>query len=131
MRLNRQFVTKRKTRKTSSTVASFYADEQFPLPIVRRLRARGHDVLTVQEAGRSNQEIPDEQVLADATALNRAVLTLNRKDFKRLHRLQPDHAGIISCKDDQNWDRITENIDRAIAATSSFKGKLIRVNRQS
>jgi hypothetical protein len=112
-------------------VASFYADEQFPLPIVRRLRARGHDVLTVQEAGRSNQEIPDEQVLADATALNRAVLTLNRKDFKRLHRLQPDHAGIISCKDDQNWDRITENIDRAIAATSSFKGKLIRVNRQS
>ena len=37
------------------------------------------------------------------------VLTLNRKDFKRLHKSHPDHAGIIICTDD--GDR------RAIAST--------------
>jgi len=35
------------------------ADEQFPLPVVQRLRAIGLDVLTVQEAGRGNQRVPD------------------------------------------------------------------------
>jgi hypothetical protein len=48
-----------------------------------------------------------------------------------MHRLQPDHAGIIACKDDQDWERLARNIDRAIAATPSFNHNLIRVNRQS
>ena len=51
-----------------------------------------HDVLTVQEAGRANQKIPDSDVLAFATSSKRAVITENRKDFFRLHRIQPDHA---------------------------------------
>ncbi len=31
-------------------MAQFYADEQFPFPVLELLRALGHDVLTVQEA---------------------------------------------------------------------------------
>jgi predicted nuclease of predicted toxin-antitoxin system len=112
-------------------VAGFYADEQFPLPLVKLLRAMGHDILTVQEAGRANQRIPDAQVLADAKALNRVVLTQNRDDFFRLHRLQPDHTGIIACKFDLDRERAARNIDRAIASTPSFDGNLIRVNRSS
>jgi hypothetical protein len=30
-----------------------YADEDFPLPVVERLRRLGHDVVTVQEDGRA------------------------------------------------------------------------------
>jgi hypothetical protein len=76
-------------------MARLYADEDFPLPVVEALRQLGHDVLTVQEAGRANQGIGDGQVLADATADGRAVLTHNHPDFKRLHRRgRPPHAGI-------------------------------------
>jgi predicted nuclease of predicted toxin-antitoxin system len=78
-------------------MARLYADEQYPYPVVEFLRALGHDVLTVQEAGRANQGIPDPEVLSFATSSNRAVITQNRKDFVRLHRIQPDHAGIIAC----------------------------------
>jgi predicted nuclease of predicted toxin-antitoxin system len=62
-------------------MARFYADEQFPRAATNYLRLLGHDVLTVQEAGNANQKIPDDQVLAYATANNRAVLTINRHQF--------------------------------------------------
>ncbi len=81
-------------------MARLYADEQYPYPVVEFLRALGHDVLTVQEAGRANQGISDSDVLAFATSENHAVITQNRKDFLRLHRIQPDHAGIIACTND-------------------------------
>lgn len=32
-------------------MARFYSNENFPLPVVERLRALGHDVLTTYEAG--------------------------------------------------------------------------------
>ena len=77
-------------------MARLYADEDFPLPVVEGLRRLGHDVLTVQEAGRGNQGIDDATVLADAIADQRAVLTHNHADFKRLHRQGLPHRGIIS-----------------------------------
>jgi len=54
-------------------MARLYADEQYPYPVVKLLRALGHDVLTVQEAGRANQKIPDPDVLAFASSEKRAV----------------------------------------------------------
>jgi hypothetical protein len=39
-------------------MARLYADEQFPREAVLALRNLGHDVLTVQEAGKANQKIP-------------------------------------------------------------------------
>ncbi|GAB4203494.1 MAG: hypothetical protein Fur006_57930 [Coleofasciculaceae cyanobacterium] len=40
-------------------MARLYADEQFPRETVLALRTLGHDILTVQEAGKANQQIPD------------------------------------------------------------------------
>ncbi len=80
-------------------MADFYADENFDYPVVERLRLLGHKVLTVQEAGEQGGD--DPQVLATATAAGRAVLTFNRRDFNRLHKKFPAHAGIVSC----TWDR--------------------------
>ena len=64
-------------------MARLYADEQFPKKVSEKLRAIGHDVLTVQEAGNANLGIPDDEVLAFAVNDNRAVITLNRQDFIR------------------------------------------------
>jgi len=50
------------------------------------LRALGHDVLTALAAGQANQKIPDAQVLAYATSLDRAVVTHNRRDYMRMHK---------------------------------------------
>ncbi|MBW4499718.1 MAG: DUF5615 family PIN-like protein [Scytonema hyalinum WJT4-NPBG1] len=108
-----------------------YADEQFPFQVVECLRELAHDVLTVQEAGLANQRIPDDEVLAFASSNERAVLTLNRKDFKRLHRLQPEHAGIIVCTDDSDRSQFAERIHTAISVQESLRGKLIRVVRPS
>jgi len=58
-------------------MALLFADENFPLPAVRRLRALGHDVVTASEAGLANRSIPDDIILAFATRLGRAVLTLD------------------------------------------------------
>lgn len=105
-----------------------YADEQFPKIVVKLLRDRGHDILTVQEAGNANQRIPDEDVLAFAISNNRAVLTINRSDFIRLHSLQPDHLGIIVCTEDLDRERLAARIDEAIINVDLSK-ILIRVNR--
>jgi predicted nuclease of predicted toxin-antitoxin system len=112
-------------------MARFYADEQFPKRVVELLRDLGHDVLTVQEAGKANLKIPDEEVLAFAVSEERAVLTLNREDFFRLHRFQPEHFGIIACTDDRDRERMAIRINEAISREEDLRGKLIRVVRPS
>jgi hypothetical protein len=82
-------------------MAWFYSNENFPKRVVGELLRLGHDILTPYEAGRADQKIPDDQVLAYANEQNRAVLTLNRLDFIRLHReTQGVHSGIIVCTRD-------------------------------
>jgi predicted nuclease of predicted toxin-antitoxin system len=112
-------------------MASFYADEQFPFQVVVLLRKLGHDVLTVQEAGKANQRIPDDEVLAFAVSQNRAILTINRSDFIRLHRLSDEHFGIIVCTNNRNWEQFAARIDEAVKVKPSLQGKLIRVVRPS
>lgn len=110
-------------------MADFYTDENFPLPVVEFLRSLGHDVLTAKAAGNANLGIPDEEVLAFAISQNRAVLTRNRRHFIRLHRLDPDHAGIVVCTEDSNLERLATRINEAISIESTLTGKLIRINR--
>jgi predicted nuclease of predicted toxin-antitoxin system len=110
-------------------MARLYADEQFPRPVTEYLRRSGHDVLTVQEAG--NAGAPDPEVFAFAIANNRAVLTQNRRDFVKLHRTQPNHAGMIVCSDDQDFARLAARIHEAISSEEQLSGKLIRVVRPS
>ena len=110
-------------------MARLYSNENFPLPVVERLRALGHDVLTIQEAGKADQALPDYEVLALATRDHRAVLTLNRLHFIRLHREQPGHAGIIVCTFDPDFNGQAERIHRALGSHASLAGELVRVNR--
>ncbi|MBE9124216.1 DUF5615 family PIN-like protein [Tychonema sp. LEGE 07199] len=70
-------------------------------------------------------------MLAFATSEERAVITENRKDFFRLHRIQPRHAGIIACTNDRDWEALANRIHIAITAAESLQGKLIRVVRPS
>jgi hypothetical protein len=57
-------------------------------------------VLTSLDAGQANQRIPDTDVLTYATRRKRAVITQNRCDFIRLHKIVKIHAGIIVCRED-------------------------------
>jgi hypothetical protein len=110
-------------------MARLYADEDFDHPVVRELRLSSHDVLTVQEAGRGNQGVPDLDVLSDATPLGRAVLTINRRDFIRLHLRSATHAGIVVCSRDPDVSALANRIDQAIAMFIDLSGRLVRVNR--
>ncbi|MEY2429040.1 MAG: hypothetical protein QOJ40_1925 [Verrucomicrobiota bacterium] len=110
-------------------MARLYSNENFPLPVVERLRTFGHDVLTIQQAGKADQALPDKEVLTFATRENRAVLTLNRLHFIRLHRQEQNHAGIIVCKFDPDFERQAERIHKAIGEQPSLAGQLLRVNR--
>lgn len=110
-------------------MARFYADEQFPLPVVQHLRGLGHEVLTVQEAGRAEQGIPDDEVLAFAVTQERAILTLNRYDFVKLHRASTEHSGIVVCTNDKNWALFAARINEAVSVEKSLQGMLMRINR--
>lgn len=112
-------------------MVKLYADEQFPYPVVQRLIAKGFDVLTVQEAEKANQKIPDPEVLAFAISQGRAVITQNRRDFIALHNQSQSHAGIVVCTKNLDWNSFAEEIERTLAGRTSIAGELIRVNRPS
>lgn len=110
-------------------MARLYTDEQFPRSVSELLRNMGHDVLTVQEAGNANLGIPDEDVLAFAIEDNRAVVTLDRQDFIRLHYDSCEHCGIIVCTNDTDRLRMANRLNEALLSQEPLAGKLIRVVR--
>ena len=110
-------------------MAKLYSNENFPLPVVEELRRLGHDVLTVAEAGKAEQAISDPEVVAFATGDGRAVLTINRKHFVRLHNESPSHAGIVVCTLDMDFAAQAERISSAIKLQAELNGQLIRINR--
>lgn len=67
------------------TVA-FYADENFPSPVIHAARKYGVDILTVIEDGRGGRS--DEDVLLRATELGRVVLTHDHDFFEIVQRWQ-------------------------------------------
>ena len=110
-------------------MARLFADENFPFPVVEALRRLGHDVVTVADAGKAGQALTDKAILRVAGADQRAVLTLNRRHFVRLHAADPNHAGIIVCSIDLDFEGQAGRIDQAVATHDSSVGRLIRVNR--
>jgi Domain of unknown function (DUF5615) len=107
----------------------FYADENFPLDVITELRRLGHDILTAFEDERANQKISDEKVLERAIELGRAVLTINRIDFKRLHKSHENHSGILICTFDADFSGQAQRIDLACKDFSDIKGQLLLVYR--
>ncbi|NNJ12868.1 DUF5615 family PIN-like protein [Chloroflexales bacterium ZM16-3] len=112
-------------------MTTIYANENFPLPVVEELRRLGYDVLTSRDAGNAGRAVPDEEVLAFAVAQGRALVTINRKHFIRLHRESPSHAGIIVCTYDPDFIGQAARVAAAMTAQPDLAGLLLRVNRPS
>jgi len=112
-------------------MAEFYADENFPRPVVVHLRTLGHDILTAREDGRANQGIPDPDVLARATALGRAVLTQDRDDYHRLHAADANHSGIVTCSRDADFAALADRVHAAVSTLPSLLGELVKIVKPS
>ncbi len=106
-----------------------FSNENFSHPVVRELRRLGNDVLTSRDAGRADQGIPDDEVLAFAIDQRRAVLTFNRRHFIRLHLRRPEHAGIIVCTQDPDAAALAARIHDAIGSLPGLHGRLVRIRR--
>jgi len=72
-------------------VVRYYADEHVPGAVIRALRVRGVDVMTVSDAGRRTES--DEAHLTFALSQRRVIVTYD-PDFLRLHADGVEHAGI-------------------------------------
>ena len=110
-------------------MARLYANENFPVEVVEHLRVMGHDVLTTHDVGKSNQSIEDDAVLKFATHNQRCVVTINRKDFIRLHRTVGQHAGIIVCTENRDFVAFAKRIDESIRCAGDLPNQLVRVVR--
>lgn len=119
------------------------ADEDVPLEVVEHLRAAwGFDVLRLRDfdLSRSGDSRDDPAVLAEANREERAVLTHNRKDFRRLHHATAlstpaggDHWGIVTYRTSHDFaidaDSIAWTIFHEVDAHGSIEGRYLQVER--
>lgn len=112
-------------------MARLLSDENFPEPVVEALRDLGHDVLTLSQIGHAGVAAPDEQVLKLAVEEGRAVVTLNRRHFIRLHETDSRHPGILVCTFDPDFASQAKRIHQALVDCGELAGRLLRVNRPS
>lgn len=102
------------------------------VPLVRALRVAGHDVLSVQEAGRNGAS--DPEVLEFARVEGRIVITHNCDDFGELHDSGVTHAGIVAVFRDRDrtknmtWADIAEAIDRLEKSGWNIGGEFVVLN---
>ncbi|MFH0792659.1 MAG: DUF5615 family PIN-like protein [bacterium] len=97
--------------------------------MIAYLREMGHDVLTSYEAKRANLSIPDNEVLEFASQQGRTVLTINRRDFKMLHKKSLSHKGIIACTQDTDFFGLAKRINQAIDEQPELGNRLISIIR--
>lgn len=102
-----------------------YADEDVFAPLVEHLRQLGVDVLTTRDAGRANRGLADEDQLRYATELGRSLLTHNRRHFRRLHRLQPSHAGIVAVSQTLEFAREARRLRELLEPLGSLAGRFV------
>lgn len=110
-------------------MADLLADENFPFPVVQELRRLGYEVWVWSETGLANIRYPDPFVLRYAALEGRALLTINRKHFIRLHAEGAEHEGIIVCTQDLDFAGQARRIHDTITAEEPLRGKLLRINR--
>ena len=110
-------------------MARLLADENFPFPVTQELRRLGHDAVTLEELGKADQGLLDEAVLALAIEEDRAVLTVNRRHFVRLHQERREHSGIVVCSLDIDFVGQAKRIAAALESEVVVAGRLIRINR--
>ncbi len=108
-------------------MANIYSNENVPPQVVQELRRLGHDVLTSFDAGNANRAIPDEDVLDFAISQNRTLLTLNRNHFIKLHKIRPQHKGIIVCSFNPDFVALAKRIHEELGRFE-VPSIVIRVN---
>ena len=98
-------------------------DEMFSDAIARQLCDKGHDVLSVV-ADPGLLALPDDQILARATAADRALVTANIKDFVpldgRFRATGQSHSGLILV----STKTFPQNRDFTAAITSALAALL-------
>ncbi|GIV02075.1 MAG: hypothetical protein KatS3mg015_0905 [Fimbriimonadales bacterium] len=106
------------------------ANENIDFRVVKGLRERGLDVVAMNEVGLANRALPDAAVLDIATAQQRAVLTLNHRDFYRLHVQRGGaHAGIVSITPDRDVAALVHRIESELAKHSSLARRFLRIKK--
>ena len=85
----------------------FYTDEQVARAVVRGLRRRGVDVLTVPEAGTLG--VSDADQLQRARDEERVIFTQD-DDFLRLASEGADHAGIVDASHEHGAGEIIRGL---------------------
>ena len=104
-------------------------DEMFSDSIARQLRSQGHDALSVV-ADTAMTALPDDQILAYATAEGRTLVTANVKDFVpldgRYRASGQSHAGLIlvSTKTFPQNREFTAAVTRALATLLGTAAKI-------
>jgi hypothetical protein len=87
-----------------------------PHRLASALRRDGFDVISCEEAGRSDQQIPDDQQLAFATREGRAILTFNIGDYCRLDTewksIGRSHGGIILSPETRDFGTLLRRVER-------------------
>jgi len=78
---------------------------------------------------KANQSLTDEEVLALAKVKNRALLTLNRRDFILLHGQDQNHSGIIVCTFDSDFIGQARRIADALKQQTALEQQLVRIYR--
>jgi hypothetical protein len=110
-------------------------DEMFADAIAQELIAKGHDVVAVV-ADPALVGLPDEQILAHATATGRALVTANIKDFMPLEAgyraAGRAHAGLILVhtktfpQDRTYTTAITKALSALLDQPNSIQGDQVR-----
>ena len=106
-------------------MALLFADENFPLPIVQILRTHGHDIITTQECGLQGKD--DPFLFSFASGQKRAVLTLDRFDYVKLHKKHTRHGGIVACTRDDDFAALAQRIHDAIELELNLADRLLRI----
>ena len=112
------------------------ADEQFDMAVVRLLRKKGHDVLTVRDISddKAGDSIADDAIFAFAQQTRRAVVTFNVKHFRPLaFRHAGRHHGVVLCqlpergRKIETQQQLAKAIDAAIRSSDSLRGAVIAI----
>lgn len=108
-----------------------YADENMPAAAVAALRIR-HDVYYPQELGDKGGS--DSWHLREAARLRRALVTVDYRDFRFIHRvlttvwnfdvLEAAHNGILTVTHQPDFDEWLRAIEELVARRTEFSGRL-------
>jgi len=95
--------------------------------LVNLLRAAGHDVVTVKEAGLGS--CPDKFILDYARQELRVLLTRNCEDFNELHLANSVHPGILAIYQDSDSSR-NMNYQAVVKAVSNLEAANYELGNQ-